>query len=170
MSLLCWAPVGAWLAVTESVLLSMAGLVVVLWLSMLPDYDYHLPLVSHRGSTHTIWFVLLFGAACAGVGFVVGSSAWVAILPGSETVLAVDRATGLAIVGALIGTVTVSAHIIADALTHAGVTPFWPVWRRELSFGVCRSPSRTANYTLLALGLLATAVAALFVVSAGVSW
>jgi len=166
VSLLCWTPVGAWLATTESVVLAVVGGVVVLWLAMLPDYDYHLPLVSHRGITHTVWFALLFGGVFTLAGNAAGTHASSIPVIAPETVLGAEPTTGLAIYGGLVGVVAVFAHLLADMLTPAGITPFWPLWRRELSLHLFDAPSRIANYGLLTLGLAATGVGTLAVVAA----
>lgn len=147
MGLLAYAPVLYVLAADGRVTWAAAGLAGMYLLTTLPDVDHRLPLVEHRGVTHTLAFALAVGAACGAVG-------WVAGVPG------VPRATlaaGLAGVGFL----AIAAHLLADALTYAGVPLLWPLSGRSFSFSLTTADSRLWNGGLFALGVFATAAAAL---------
>lgn len=150
-ALLVYAPVGAlvFLASPELALLGGAG---VLLLATLPDYDLRVPLVRHRGPTHTVLFMLL-------VSGVIAAGAWAL----GTRFPALDRAalTGFAF---LVGVLGIGSHLLADALTPAGIEPFWPVSSRNYTLGVARASNPLANWALLALGVFAT-VLALFAVS-----
>jgi inner membrane protein len=164
VSLLCWAPIGAWLAITESAVLSIIGGLVVLLLAMLPDFDYHLPLVTHRGITHTVWFALLVGSLLAVAGHAAGTHAASVPMVAPDTVLGLRPALGLSVFGGVVGVVAIGAHLVADLLTPDGIVPFWPLWRRRLTCSLFRGPNLIANYGLLALGLAATAAGTIAVV------
>jgi inner membrane protein len=123
----------------------------MLWLAMLPDVDHKLPLVSHRGPTHSLVFAALVGGAFAGVGLVVGSA-----IDGTVTV-----GFGLGAFGFLVGAAGVAAHLLVDALTPAGVPLLWPLSARRYSLRVATAGNAAANYGLLGLGVAATVAAVL---------
>jgi len=145
VSLLVFAPVGLALVLLGRPDLAVVGGAAMLWLAMLPDWDHRLPVVSHRGPTHTLAFALLVGAVGAGAG------------AGLATVLDGGRAT-LVPFGFAIGTLAILAHLLADALTPAGVPVLWPLSRRDFSVSLTRADNTLANYVLLAVGVFATVV------------
>ncbi|MFC7154570.1 metal-dependent hydrolase [Halomarina halobia] len=144
-SLLAYAPVGAALAADDPALAVACG-VGVLSLASLPDVDLRLPLVSHRGATHTLAFALLVGLLLGAGGGALDAS------------LAVPT-PDLAFVGAFVGVFGVCAHLAADTLTPMGVPWLWPLSGRRYTLGIVRSDDAIANYGLLALGALAAATA-----------
>jgi len=146
VSLLVFAPVGLAFVLGGRPDLAFVGGAAMLWLSTLPDVDHRLPVVSHRGPTHTLAFALVVGAVGAGAGV------------GLSSVLDADRAT-LAAFGFGIGTLGILAHLLADALTPAGVPLLWPLSGRDVSVSLTRADNTLANYVLLAVGVCVTAVA-----------
>jgi inner membrane protein len=151
-SLLAYAPVAFVVVALGFESLALVGGVAAAGLATLPDVDLRVPLVTHRGPTHTVWFALAVGVGCGGVGALVGSSGGVA------------DAVGLSALGFAVGCVAVGSHVAADALTPAGVRPFAPVREDSYSLDVARASNPVANYGLLVLGV----VAALAAVRAGV--
>jgi inner membrane protein len=146
VSLLVFAPIGfalLWLGRPD---LALVGGGAMLWLSTLPDVDHRLPGISHRGPTHTLAFALLVGGVGAGAGV------------GLATVLDGGRTTLVAF-GFGIGTLGILAHLLADALTPAGVPVLWPLSGRDYSLYLTRADNAIANYVLLAVGVCATAAA-----------
>ncbi len=119
--------------------LAVLGLPLALVAARLPDLDQRLPFVPHRGPTHTIWFALVLGLGA----MVAGQS----ILPEGPVLVQ----TGVAAILAF-GVVT---HLVSDAVTPAGVRPFWPVWDRSISLPLCRAEDPVANWILFVGGLLA---------------
>lgn len=139
VALLVYAPVGFAVLAGGHPAPALLGGAVVLAVTPLPDYDQRIPLVSHRGSTHTVGFALLVGGALAGGA------------------LAGGLAPALAAFAFLVGALGVGAHLLADWLTPAGIRPFWPLSGREYSLSVTTAANPLANYLLLALGVLVTA-------------
>ena len=154
VSLLVFAPAGAALVLAGRPALALVGGGVMLWLSMLPDADHRIPGLTHRGSTHTLAFAALVGAVGAGAG------------AGLAVVVDGGRAT-LVPFGFALGAGAVLAHLLADALTPAGVPLLWPLSGRSFSLSLTRADNTVANYLLLALGVCATAAAALLVTRMG---
>lgn len=157
VSLLVFAPLGyALVAAGHPTAAFVAGAAMV-WLSMLPDVDNRLPLVPHRGPTHSLLFAALVGAAFAAAASVVveavGAAGFVADPPDGHATFAFS-----------VGFLAVAAHLLADLLTYAGVPLFWPFGPR-VDLSVTRADSGLANGALLCLGLVA--VAALAVVTLG---
>jgi len=151
-ALLAYAPVGFITAAAGFRFLALIGGVAAVGLAMLPDYDQRVPVVDHRGPTHTVWFAVAVGVVGAIVGGAVGSSTGVV------------AAIGLAVFGFVVGAVSIGSHIAADALTPAGVRPFAPVRTRRYTYDVTKAKNPIANYALLGIG----AVAAMVGVGAGV--
>jgi inner membrane protein len=60
---------------------------------------------------------------------------------------------------AVVGTVTIGAHLLADALTPMGVRPFAPVSDRTYTLGLTRADNPVANYGLLAAGIAVAGLA-----------
>lgn len=142
-ALLVYAPVG-FLLLAADPMLAFAGGLCVLALSTLPDTDLCIPVVPHRGPTHTVLFVALVAGVLALIGWHAADA------------FGIDAAH-LALFGIGVGVLGVGSHLLADALTPMGVTPFWPLSDRTYTLAVTRADDAAANWLLLALGLLATA-------------
>jgi len=140
-ALLVYAPVGTallWGGFEGAALVGGAG---VLALARLPDYDQRVPFVSHRGVTHTLAFALAVGAVVGGGGLALAEG------------IGVTNALALGGFGALVGTLSVLSHLLADALTPAGITPFWPLSSANYSLRLARADNTLANYGLFAAGV-----------------
>lgn len=137
----CYAPIGALTFAIGFEDLALIGALGAAGLSMAPDVDMRIPFLTHRGPTHTIWFALLVGSLCGSGGIMVGQSSGVL------------AALGLGLWAGLVGTVTIGSHLLADALTPAGIRPFAPVRDQSYSWEVARASNPIANYGLLTLGV-----------------
>ncbi len=144
--MLVYAPVGAALVLAGHPFAAYVGGAVMVGTATLPDCDHRLPLVEHRGPTHSLAFALLVGGVLA----VAGS----ALAPAVDGVLGLDPA----VLGFALGTLSVSTHLLGDVLTPMGIRPLWPLSRRRYSLNLTPAKNRVANYGLFALGVLATAV------------
>jgi inner membrane protein len=149
VSLLAYAPVGGSLLAAGRPDFALAGGAIVLWLATLPDVDHHLPLVEHRGVTHTVPFAIGVGAVLGGVAHAIAP-----LLPVLES-----PTLAAAFVGAM-GTYGILAHLLGDVLTPAGVPLLWPLSGRAYSLSLWTAKNPVANYLLLGLGAFATAVTA----------
>lgn len=147
-ALLVYAPVGFVLLLVDPSLAVLGGLGSVA-LARLPDYDLRVPFVDHRGVTHTLLFL---GAVAAVLG-----AAGHLLADGFGTDQPQTASLGVVVAGVAVG-----SHLLADALTPSGVPLLWPLSSRRYSLSVTRASNPLANYTLLALGVFATVVAAYF--------
>ena len=145
VALLAYAPVLYVLATEGRLAVAVAGGALVLALTTLPDVDHAVPLMNHRGVTHTLAFAALVGAAV-----------WGAVLAAPVSVasreLVAYGAGGLAAFAVL-------AHLLADALTPMGVPLLWPLTDRRFSLGVTPAGNVFWNGGLLVLGMVAAVVA-----------
>jgi inner membrane protein len=144
VSLLVFAPVGYWLVTVgepEAALLTGA---VMCWLAMLPDIDHRLPVIEHRGVTHSLLFAALVGGLFGAVG---------TVLAGLFSVAGMS----LGVFGVLLGVLVVGAHLVGDALTPAGVPLLWPL-PRSYSLSVTRADNTLANYAFFVSGIAVTGV------------
>jgi inner membrane protein len=143
MALLVYAPVGALTIGLGFERLALLGGVLAVGGAMLPDLDERVSFVAHRGPTHTVWFALAVGAVFGLGGAAIGAREGVGV------------AVGLGLFGALVGTLTVVAHLLADVLTWSGIRPFAPVSDTWYSLEVTGATDPIANYLLLAAGIVA---------------
>lgn len=146
-AMLAYAPVGALALALGARELAVLGFAASVVLATAPDLDMRVPLVAHRGPTHTVWFALLVGAGLGVVGAAVG---W------ERGPLA---ALGTGAFGFVVGALAIASHVASDALTPMSVRPLAPLRDTSYSFEVARAANPVANYALLALGVAATAAA-----------
>lgn len=152
VSLLVFAPIGYLLVEAGLPVAAFLTGAAMCWLAMLPDVDHRLPLVPHRGPTHSLLFAAVVGGAFAAVGTALDAR------------LASVSIQTLAPLGFLAGFAAVAAHLLGDALTPAGVPLFWPLSEREFTLSVSRADNVATNYLLFALGVLAVAGVAMVLV------
>ncbi|WP_167599523.1 metal-dependent hydrolase [Halorussus marinus] len=150
IALLLYSPITYFLLETGRPIFAIGGLVLVLMLSMVPDKDMVIPLLRHRGPTHTIWFAGVVGAVLAGVGIVIQFG-----LDQIGIVAVAVPVTGLFIVGFL----SIVYHIIGDALNPSGVRPYKPISSHKHALGVTKSGSFLGNWFFYILGFVANLVA-----------
>ena len=149
MALAAYSPIGAVALALGFDALALLGGVLAVGTTRLPDLDEHVSFVTHRGPTHTVWFALVVGGV-----FGVGGT-----LLGARESLAVARTLGT--FAALVGVVSIVAHLLADALNPAGVRPFAPVRDTRYTLRVTGAANPLANYLLLAGGIVAVLAAVL---------
>ncbi|MFC7203985.1 metal-dependent hydrolase [Haloferax namakaokahaiae] len=159
VSLLVFAPVGFALVLSGAPELALVAGGVMCWFAMLPDVDTRIPVISHRGPTHTFAFAALVGGVGAGAAYL--------LLPplGFST----ETTTTLASFGFAVGALTVLAHLLGDVLTPMGIRPFWPLSDKKFTLSLWTADNKLANYGLFGLGVFAVAAAAYLsvVLSAG---
>ncbi|SEH14312.1 inner membrane protein [Natronorubrum sediminis] len=139
-ALVAYAPVGTAIGLAGNETVAILGALVCVGLSTIPDVDHKLPLIDHRGPTHTVGFAVAVGTVLA-----------------AATAILVDATSPAADVGFVtfafvVGTLSIGSHLLADALTPMGIRPFWPLSRRHYSLGVTTAANPIANYVLLAIG------------------
>ncbi|WP_159077047.1 metal-dependent hydrolase [Halococcoides cellulosivorans] len=143
-----YAPVAFWLASVDLMGAFGVGLVCVTFVSYAPDFDVWLPLVAHRGATHTVLAAVLVSLAIAGGSVALGvQSGLIASSPGAM------GTTGGFVVGVtLLGYL---GHLAGDALTPMGIRPFRPVSNRRYSLDLVTASNETANTAFATVGTLA---------------
>jgi len=147
-ALLVYAPIGFLMLALGFDGLAVIGGAIAVGGAMIPDLDMRIPGVQHRGITHTVWFALLAGIVLGVAGGLLGSSS------------GAIATAGLSVFGFLVGTLTISAHLLADALTPMGIRPLEPIDDLEITLDVAKAANSVANYALLALGIATITVAA----------
>ena len=147
MYYLLYAPVLVVLLYMEMYVFALVGLVLSPLLLMLPDKDQSVPMMKHRGFTHTIWFASLVGLGMALVGMTLAP---VLIFAGVD-------ATPVILFLGFIGVFSIVAHLFADSLTPAGVKPWTPVSGRRHS-GSINANSFLGNWVLWLIGIVAILV------------
>lgn len=140
-ALLAYAPLGILVSLGGYTAVAIVGGLVCVGLSTLPDWDRRLPLLEHRGPTHTIPFALLVGVGVATVA---------AVLVDASSAFA---DAGFVAFAFLVGFLSIGSHLVVDALTPMGVRPFWPFSRSRYSLHLTTAANPIANYGLFGLGL-----------------
>lgn len=151
-ALLVYSPIGLALLLAGFDELAVLGGVGMIALATLPDCDHQLPVIAHRGPTHSIVFALALGAVLGAAGVAFGGA------------VAGVSATTMGAFAFGIGALAVLSHLAADSITPMGIRPFWPFSRWRYSANVVRAKNPIANYLLLAAGI-AAATASLVVAS-----
>ncbi|ELY43942.1 metal-dependent hydrolase [Natronorubrum bangense] len=154
-ALLAYAPLGTIVALGGHETAAAVGAVTCLALSTLPDCDQQLPAIEHRGPTHSVVFALLVGVGLASITalFIDVSS------PAAET--------GVAAFAFVVGTLSISSHLLADVLTPMGIRPFWPLSARHYTLEITRAANPLANYALFGAGISAVLVGVVIVATVG---
>lgn len=149
-ALLVYSPVGLSLLLVGLNELAVLGGVGMIALATLPDCDHQLPVVSHRGPTHSLAFAVVLGAVLGVLGFVLGGY------------VSAVSAVAMGAFASLIGVLAVLSHLAADSITPMGIRPFWPVSRWHYSANVVPAKSPIANYLLLAVGIASVTAVLVF--------
>ncbi|KYH25472.1 inner membrane protein [Halalkalicoccus paucihalophilus] len=142
-ALLVYSPIGLALLLGGLDELAVLGGVGMVALATLPDCDHRLPLIAHRGPTHSLLFALALGTVLGAAGFVFG-----------ETFVGVS-APIMAAFAFAIGILAVLSHLAADSITPMGISPLWPLSGWHYSANVVRAKNPIANFLLLAVGVAA---------------
>ncbi|MDS0477959.1 metal-dependent hydrolase [Natrinema sp. 1APR25-10V2] len=137
---LLYAPFLPVVAGAASLELALLGALLAVGVANVPDIDQRLPLIEHRGPTHTVWFAALVGLAAGG-----------------GTALAAPATPWAFQFGFVVGTWGVLAHLAGDIVTPMGITPFAPVWRRHVTFDLFKSKNARINRAVLLVGSSALA-------------
>jgi inner membrane protein len=145
VALLAYAPALYVLAAEGRLPVAVAGGALVLALATLPDVDHAIPLVDHRGVTHTLAFAAL-----------VGGAVWAGVMAAPVEVASREL---VAYAAAGLAAFSVLTHLLADALTPVGVPLFWPLTTRRYSLGVTPAGHPFWNVGLLVLGVVAVVAA-----------
>lgn len=146
IALLVFTPLGAFLLATNRVRLAVSGVVLSVLVATLPDLDLFVAGISHRGSTHTLVFAVLTGAALGAVA----SGSLTRRLPPRSALRAglwVWLTTGL----------SMGSHLLGDVVTPMGIRPFAPVSDAFLTLSLVYSRNPQANAALFLAGCLTTA-------------
>jgi inner membrane protein len=152
INLLLFAPVLAALDATGHTVLGVLGTVIVFVTASLPDVDVKLPLVEHRGITHTVWAAVVVGIAVGIPVYLLGER-----LATAAPELAVYSPTVLGAYAGGVLTVSVLGHLLGDFLTPMGIRPFEPLSSRSYTLDVCPAASTIANWSLFGVGIAAVA-------------
>lgn len=146
-ALLVYSPMGLVLLLSGLDELAVLGGIGMIALATLPDCDQQLPIIAHRGPTHSLLFALVLGTILGAAGFVFGGA-----------VVGIS-ATTMGLFAFFIGMLAILSHLAADVITPMGVRPLWPLSRWHYSANIVRAKNPIANYLFFALGVAATTAA-----------
>ena len=109
--------------------------VLMVALSSFPDLDMRLA-IKHRGITHTFVFGIVVGVLFAILlWYSYGSLGW--------------------LMGFVAGFGGTASHLLGDAFTYSPFKPLLPFSDKEVAFGFFKASNKTANRTMLVIGIFA---------------
>jgi membrane-bound metal-dependent hydrolase YbcI (DUF457 family) len=149
--LLAYAPVLWVLLEANRLPIAIAGAVIVYVTEPLPDLDFRLPFLTHRGTSHSLLGVVVIGA-------LVGTICYAIAMYGSPLLELAGlslRPIQASIYGFIFASFGVVAHLLGDVITRRGICPFLPVSRYRVSVLPIRAESRSVNLLLLLAGIIA---------------
>lgn len=122
---------------------ALAGGVIVVLVTMLPDWDGSVGWLAHRGLTHTVWFALIVGLV---VGLVVVSA-------GRSRQFDTDLVVVHGWWAGSLSSFSIGVHLLADSINPMGISPFAPFWDVHISFNLVPASDPLANAALFAIGV-----------------
>nr|WP_275690164.1 metal-dependent hydrolase [Halococcus salsus] len=168
ITMLAYAPV-AYILLREGQLgLALVGLLGVHQIEPLPDADHWIPGLTHRGTSHSLFAVLVVGASLGVLGWVIGdqlSAVLIGLDPPTvgpfagvfeivaEQLRRLDG-SALAQFGFAVGAFGVLTHLFGDVITVSGIRPLLPLSRWRLSLSRLRADNDLANNVLLGIGVV----------------
>jgi inner membrane protein len=172
--LLALAPVLYVLFALDRPLLALLACSVII-IEPLPDNDFWVPGLSHRGTSHSLFAASVVGLCGAGLGWVIGTYLTVPVATWLITELLVDPtaitwvethlltldAGVVALVGFGVGSWGIVLHLVGDVITVAGIRPYLPFSRRRVSLSSLRAKNPLVNRGLFGIGVLAIVVVGL---------
>ena len=123
---------------------AVVGTILVVLLTMLPDWDSYVAWLPHRGPTHTVWFALL-------VGLIVGTIAMLVSFrrhPDLRAAKSLGRWSGG------LATFSVLTHLLADMLNPMGIQPLYPILDFRVTLDLVSAGDPVANFGLLLVGTI----------------
>jgi len=158
LALLVFSPLAFLLNISHASEAAFIGILIVVGVAPIPDIDQHIPFVSHRGITHTVWFIIAASTIATAV-------TWAAAIQGTQAIqgtLSTASAPNLILhalgVGFLVALGLIT-HLIGDMMTPMGIKPFAPVNDKKYTWKLTTSGDSTANNGLFVAGLGATGAA-----------
>jgi inner membrane protein len=124
--------------------------------SFIPDIDQRLPVLNHRGITHTVWFGIA-SVFVVGAGFLFLLNIPLHTRVPSSPAEILIQSPGLSVTVLVSGFAGFGSHLIGDMLTEAydyTITPFWPVFDEPYTFGVTTADSTFWNWGFFVSGVL----------------
>lgn len=143
LGLLFYAPVAFALSYYSLLSTMTLGLVCAVFFSYAPDFDMQLPLVKHRGASHT----LLVGLVAS---LVTGTLAAYLVLEGMYTVETNTLVFGAVTAGA--GLLGFLSHLTGDVLTPMGIRPLRPWSSTKYTLAVVNASNERANEAFASIG------------------
>jgi inner membrane protein len=179
--LLALAPMLYILFGVDRPLLALVACSVVI-IEPLPDNDFWVPGLSHRGMSHSLVTAGVIGLCCAVFGWVLGTYITVPVanwLTGTivvgplaiewvETHLATLDAGLLTVVGFCLGSSGICLHLLGDVITRGGIQPYLPFSRRKVSLTPLYANNTLVNRGLFGGGVLAMVALGLVLTPLGV--
>ena len=158
ISFLAFSPLAFLLNASNAPEVALVGFLIVTGVTPIPDIDQRVSLVSHRGITHTVWFVIVASMIATAV-------TWAAALYVIQTIhgtLLTTSVPSLVLPAAGVGFLValgLIAHLIGDMLTPRGIKPFAPVDDTKYAWDFTTAGNSTANNALFVAGLGAIGLA-----------
>lgn len=161
---LIYSPILFVLVLLDNTAIGVVGLLVTSQMASIPDIDLRSNIFNHRGFTHTFTF-----AAIIGIIFLIITVPILILLSYVGVLNLTYRTVALTLIGSdILGFMTITNHILADAITPAGIRPFQkpPIFPdlsifsdKRYTFDIVYAKNKMANSALLMGGSICNMIA-----------
>lgn len=137
ISAIATSPIVLWLIYTNNNLLALFAILTTLFTANIPDWDLKIPLMTHRGVSHTIWVPFIIGGMITGISYSVNGTIGI-----FTTVIMLTTF------------VSITSHIVSDTLTPSGAKLFYPIKDKVYTYNMVYSANSIVNGSLGVVSLL----------------
>ncbi|WP_181685366.1 metal-dependent hydrolase [Halorhabdus salina] len=143
LGMLFYAPVAFLLSYFDLLSVMALGLVCAVFFSYAPDFDMQMPLVSHRGATHTLLAGAVASSVVAALALYLAASG---MYPIDTHIVVLGGATfGAAFLGFL-------SHLAGDVITPMGIRPLRPWSNKKYTLDLVYAKNEWANEGFASIG------------------
>lgn len=167
MSLLLYSPVLYLLIFFNEFLLAGVGLIIVASYASVPDLDFKVPKVKHRGYSHSLVGAVIIAIPVGAATYI--SYVYIELLAQSFELPIAYSPEFMGIYGFVIGYYGVLTHYAGDIVTPSGIPILAPVSKKKYSLNLWYAKNRWANGIFLVLGIFATVGVFTYVLYSGIA-
>lgn len=156
LSLLLYSPVLYLLIYIEEILLASVGLLIVISYASVPDLDFKVPKVKHRGYSHSLLGALIIAIPVSLFTYI--SYTYIKLLATDLSFGVKYSPEVMGVYAFIIGFYAVLTHYAGDVVTPSGIPILAPVSKKKYSLNLFYAKNKLANGLSLVLGILATSL------------
>lgn len=157
ISLSLYSPILYFLIVSQEILLASVGLFIVIIAASLPDLDFRIPKIKHRGYSHSLVGAFVIATVLSISTFI--SYIYIVSI-GNELLFSVSYSPEImGVYGFVMGFFATLSHYAGDIITPSGIPILAPISKENKSFNLVYAKNKWANGLFFILGSLSTTLA-----------